>query len=59
MEVFFMYIDTHLHLSYNEGVNPKEFIENAKSDLKRLTFCVVFDRIDKKGRNDLQKKSGG
>jgi len=26
-----MYIDTHLHLSYNEGVNPKEFIENAKS----------------------------
>ena len=24
-----MFIDTHTHLSYNYGVNPKEFIENA------------------------------
>ena len=27
-----MFIDTHTHLSYNYGVNPKEFIENAKKN---------------------------
>lgn len=26
-----MFIDTHLHLSYNDGINPKEYIENAKN----------------------------
>lgn len=26
-----MFIDTHLHLSYKEGINPKEFVENAKN----------------------------
>ena len=32
-----MFIDTHLHLSYNGGVNPKEYIENAKdSDVPYL-----------------------
>ena len=26
-----MFIDTHLHLSYHDGINPKEYIENAKN----------------------------
>ena len=27
-----MFIDTHLHLSYKEGVLPDEFIEHAKNN---------------------------
>ena len=35
------------------------FIESAKRLIFILTFSVVFGRIIGKGRNDLQKKSGG
>lgn len=42
-----MFIDTHLHLSYNEGVHPKEYIENAKySDVAYLILsCCSKESI--------------
>ena len=39
-----MFIDTHLHLSYNEGINPKEFIENAKNAGVRYLILSCCDK---------------
>lgn len=39
-----MFIDTHLHLSYKEGINPKEFIENAKNAGVRYLILSCCDK---------------